>query len=270
MIALIFLVALESSHFLQLSPGVMSQGLGGSSIMISEGLSVFQNPAYADDTRFNFTLSRWLYSTNYLAVGGSYKSNLFGIVYLGYGHIQGYDAVGNPTDQFAPYDIAIAIGRKLGSFGLAVRGFTEKIDGLVLYGLTATLGAYTTYKNLSLGLKVNNLGKEFSESTSIPMNIGFGLKYNIIPETCLLAEVKMPNLSFNSGLSYKYKSMKLLIGLRYIKARNMADAAPISVVSDDFSIAGGLIVDIENYAIGYAVVYGHFSVAHHFSVNFVP
>jgi hypothetical protein len=270
MIALIFLLAFDSSYFLQLSPGVMSQGLGGASIMISEGLSVFHNPAYAQDMRFNFTLSRWLYSTNYLALGGSYANNLFGVTYLGYGRIQGYDALGSPTHQFAPYDVCIAIGRKLGPFGLALKGFAENIDGQTLYGLSAAMGFHTRYKNLSVGLRVNNLGKEFAENTSIPTTIGVGLKYNIISGTRLLAEVEIPDLQINGGIIYAYKTMKLLLGLRYLGARDMVNGMSISRGSDDLGVTAGLMVDIDNYTIGYSVVYGHFSVAHHFSVSFVP
>lgn len=44
------------------------------------------------------------------------------------------------------------------------------------------------YKNLALGLKVDNLGEEFAQNTVIPTVIGVGLKYSVTPETDLLVE----------------------------------------------------------------------------------
>jgi hypothetical protein len=132
------------------------------------------------------------------------------------------------------------------------------------------MGFHTRYKNLSVGLRVNNLGKEFAENTSIPTTIGVGLKYNIISGTRLLAEVEIPDLQINGGIIYAYKTMKLLLGLRYLGARDMVNGMSISRGSDDLGVTAGLMVDIDNYTIGYSVVYGHFSVAHHFSVSFVP
>lgn len=270
MIAIIFLLALDSSYFLQLSPGVMSQGLGGSSIMVNEGLSVFHNPAYTQGTRFNFTLSRWLYSSNYLSCGGTYESNSFGITYLGYGRIQGYDALGAPTHQFAPYDLCIALGRKFGPVGLALKGFAEKIDDQTLYGLCATMGLYTEYKNISFGLKVDNLGKELAQNSAIPTTIGAGLKYRITPNIDLLVEAESPGLLLHSGISYAYESVTLLFGLRYLQAEDLINDMSIDLDSDDLGFTGGLMINIENYTIGYSVVYGHFSIAHHFSVSFLP
>lgn len=64
-----------------------------------------------------------------------------------------------------------------------MKGFTEKIDDQTLYGSCGTVGIYTEYKNLSLGLKVDNLGKEFAQTTAIPTVIGMGLKYRVTPKT---------------------------------------------------------------------------------------
>jgi hypothetical protein len=132
------------------------------------------------------------------------------------------------------------------------------------------VGFYARYKNLAAGLKVDNLGKEFAKDTSIPTFIGMGLKYNIISGTALIAEAKIPDLQINGGVAYDYKTVKLLFGLRYLGAKDMANGMSIGRNSDDLGITAGLMVDIDNYTIGYSMVYGHFSAAHHFSVSLVP
>lgn len=265
-----FLIAIGSSQFLRLSPGVVSQGLGGASVVVDEGLSVFHNPACAEDMTFNFTLSRWLFSTSYATFGGVYDNNLFGISYINYGRIQGYDAQGNPTLVFTPYDICVGVGRKQGRFGFVIKGFMEKIDSQNLYGVCAAIGTCLSYKKLIIGIKVDNLGKEFAESTTIPTYAALGLKYALTTDFTILTELKAPLLELNSGLIYKYKNLLLLLGAKYLRPQNLAEGSGIASGFTDLSLTGGIAVHALDYRIGYSLVYGDFSIAHQFSVVFVP
>jgi len=266
----IFLLAVESSYFLQLSPGVMSGGLGGSSVTINEGLSVFHNPAYVQDAQLNVTLSRWFYSTNYLTLGATHSDYSFGISYLNYGRIQGYDASGNPTSVFTPYNLCVALGRRFGPAGLALKGFVEKIAEHTYYGLCGTAALHMTYKQLCIGMKLENLGKEISKNTTIPTFLSIGLKYNIAQEIDVIAEAKGPRIEINSGIIYSYKNLRLLAGSRYRQADNLASASRLNVSINDFALTGGLIIDIEDYAIGYSIIYGHLSIVHQFSLTVIP
>lgn len=270
MILFCFLIAIGSSEFLRLSPGVVSQGLGGASVVIDEGLSAFHNPACAEDMTFNFTLSRWLYSTSYATCGGVYGNNLFGISYINYGRIQGYDAQGNPTSVFTPYDICVGIGRKQGRFGFVIKGFMERIDSQNLYGVCAAIGTCLQYKKLIMGIKVDNLGKEFGENTTIPAYAALGLKYGLTEGVSILAELKAPLLELNAGMIYEYKNLLLLFGAKYLHPENIAEGSGIASGFTDLSLTGGIAVHALNYRIGYSLVYGDLSVAHQFSVMFVP
>jgi hypothetical protein len=270
MILFCFLIATGSSQFLRLSPGVVSQGLGGVSVVVDEGLSVFHNPACAEDMTFNFTLSRWLYSTSYVACGGVYGNNLFGVSYMNYGSIQGYDAQGNPTTVFTPYDFCAGVGRRQGRFGFVIKGFMEKIDSQSLYGLCAAIGICLQYKGLTIGIKVDNLGKEFAESTSIPTYAALGLKYGLTTAMSILVECKAPLTELNAGIVYKYKDLFLLFGTRYLRPENLVDGSNVATGFADLSLTGGLAVHVQNYRIGYSLVYGNQSNAHQFSVMFVP
>lgn len=270
MIIFVFLFTIESSQFLRLSPGVLSQGLGGSSVLIDEGLPVFHNPACTGETSFNFTLSRWLYGTNYLTCGGVYRSTMFGISYLGYGQIQGYDELGNPTNVFSPYDLCAGFGYRYGPVGVVVKGFIEQIEDQNMYGLCATIGICMQYRAVSIGAKVDNLGKEFAENTKIPLLMAAALKYNVMSEIDIIVEMKAPLIEFNTGITYQFKNLKLLVGGRLLPPENLAGGSEIGISIDDLSMTGGIMIRVETYDIGYSVAYGNLSIAHQFSVTFHP
>ena len=78
MILILLLLTINSSDFLKLSPGVRSQGLGGATIMIDEGLSAFHNPALFSSKTVNFTLARWLFSSNHFSLGATLMNNHIG------------------------------------------------------------------------------------------------------------------------------------------------------------------------------------------------
>ena len=266
MILILFLMTIESNYFLKLSPGVVSQALGGASVTINEGLSAFHNPANAQDMTFNFTLSRWLYSTNYLTLGGTYRGFLFGASYMNYGELYGFDELGNPTNTFTPYDFCAVFGRRFGSIGVTLKGFVEQIADQRLYGLAACVGFHAEYKRLSIGAKVDNLGKEFAENTAIPYIIAIGSKYDLTQEVYFTAEAKLPANEFNAGFAYAYKNLTLLFGSRYLPPLN----DQYSLNLDDFDFTGGMLLAIDNYTVGYSFVSGYSSIAHQFSVSLNP
>lgn len=263
---ILFIISMGSSYFLRLSPGVMSQGLGGTSIMYDEGLSAFHNPATIQGTKFNFTLSRWLYSTHLFSFGVSFNENCVGLSYLNYGAIQGYNEFGIPSNTFTPFNICAAFGRKIGPLGISVKTFSEKIDSDALYGLCGGVSTYIDFKRFAIGAKVDNLGKEFSKNYSIPLFIGIGLKITLPRNINIVVESKIPDAEVNAGLLYGYQRVKLLFGLKYLRS----DIRNSGFRSSDVSMTSGVIIRVENYDIGYSLVYTPFAMAHQFSLLFVP
>ena len=266
MTILLFFIALESSYFLKMSPGVTSQGLGGSSVVVNEGLAVFHNPAYVERTLYNFTLSRWLYSTNYLTLGGNHDRYSFGLSYMNYGSIQGYDRFGAPTIVFTPYNACMGIGRRFGVLGIALKAFIERVAEQTQYGIAGCLGFSVRTGKLQLGAKVDNLGKEFAQGTAIPSYTAVGIKIGLTQEIDLIAEAKYPELEFNSGLAYSYRDLTILFGGRYIQN----GTGQMVNHFDNIGVTGGLVLAMDNYRIGYSIVYGYLSLAHQFSVTFAP
>ncbi len=267
---IIFLLSLSSSYFLNVSPGVMSQGLGGVSIMIDEGLSAFHNPATHQSTKVTFTIARWLYATHRLSMGAGFRNNVIGISYLNYGSIQGYDEYGIETHEFSPFNICLVIGRKLGPIGIAVKAFEEKIDTQTLYGICGGISSYIQLGKISFGAKVDNIGKEFGQKTEIPLTTLCGLKLNLPLHIDLIVESRYPDFEIHSGFVYTYENAKLLFGARYMYPHNLIDDAKLSTSLTDISLTSGLIVQIKKYEIGYSFVYTEFSNAHQFSVTLNP
>ncbi len=265
MVAL-FIFALSSSYFLKLSPGVMSQGLGGVSVTLDEGLAVFHNPVLAQNTEFNFTLSRWLYSTTLVCFGASFQKNSLGISYLNYGGIQGFDEFGNETQEFVPYDVLIALGRSFGPLGMTIRGFAERIADQSLLGFCCGVSSYFELGRIGFGFKADNLGKEFAQSTDIPIIVAFGSRISLPVNLDVLFEVKPLDLEINSGVLYKYQDVKLLFGARYI----YPEVQDYSLTLTDFDFSGGILIKVDDYEIGYSLVYNKISAAHQFSIVFVP
>jgi hypothetical protein len=266
---ILILFSLNSSYFLKLSPGVKSQGLGGVSLMIDEGLCAFHNPALTSSTKINFMLSRWLYSTNYLCLGASYKDYVLGISYLNYGQIQGYDQFGLETEEFTPYNACLAFGRKIGLFGIVIKSFEEKIDEEILYGACIALSSYIDIKNISLGVKIDNLGKEFAKNTSIPINSTVGIKYSF-NKFDIIVESNVPDLEICSGIAYTHKNLCLLFGIKYLSPLNLLDHTDMTPGVSDIHLSSGLIISIDEYQIGYSFLYNSISTGHRFSILLSP
>jgi len=266
---LLLLLCVNSSCFLKLSPGVKSQGLGSAVLMINEGLSAFHNPAIPGSTQINFTLSRWLFSTNHFSFGATFKNNVIGISYLNYGTIQGYDQFGLPTDEFTPYDMCVILGRKFGFFGASIKTFWEKIDTEVLYGACLGISSYIEFGDLAFGAKIDNLGKEISKNTSIPWTTRTGVRLSFNKFEFIL-ESEMPDLQINTGFSYTHESICLLFGVRYLMPYDLLDDERLSRGLSDIQLSSGIIVTVEEYQIGYSFLYNEVSSAHRFSIALSP
>ncbi len=266
---ILFLYLFFSTNFcylLQLPPGVMSQGLGGITTLLDEGLAVFHNPALFGGDKLNFTLSRWLYNTNLASLGGIYKNYSFGINYLGYGIIQGYDEFGIPTRQFSPYDLTVAGGIKVGSLGFDIKFFQERIDSLSLFALCGGVSSYLNLGRISIGSKIDDLGREFTYNMPTPLTVINGMGITLIDSLNLFLEGKAPEIELKGGLLYWYRKTKIFGGIRYMKPQMGVK----SFRAADLGLSGGILIKLEEYEIGYSFVWTQFATAHQFSIIFTP
>ncbi len=266
---ILLLLYVSSSAFLKLSPGVMSQGLGGVSIMIDEGLSAFHNPAIYQEAKVNFTISRWLYGTHLVSTGARFQNTVIGINYLNYGYIQGYNEYGVETDKFNPFSLCLAIGRKLGPLGIFAKAFEEKIGTYTLYGICGGMSSYMKFGRLSLGAKLDNIGTEFGQKTEIPLTSSFGL-HVALPDVDLILESGFPDFAIHAGLVYTYENVKFLFGAACLYPKNAIDDNRFGLNLTDVNFTSGLIAQVKKYEIGYSLVYTEFSNAHQLSITLKP
>lgn len=261
-----FILSIYIDNSTKLSTGIESNSLGGITTLVDEGLSVFHNPAINIKTKFNFIISRWLYGTDMITFGASYKNNAFGINYLDYGDIQGYDEYGIPTNRFSPYDLNIGLARNFGLFGICIKNFQSRIDSVTFWGIVVGTGLIINSKNLSFGAKIDNIGGEVAHKVDVPLIFAIGMRYNFFDDFAFFIETRGRDFELSSGLAYKYDKLTIFSGFRYIKPATCIEKPALS----DCQFSVGLSVVFEEYELGYSFVYTQFSNAHQIGIKFIP
>uniref|UniRef100_A0A7V1EI67 PorV/PorQ family protein n=1 Tax=candidate division WOR-3 bacterium TaxID=2052148 RepID=A0A7V1EI67_UNCW3 len=263
---LFFVFNIYIDNSTKLSVGIQSNGLGGITTLVDEGLSVFHNPAVNFKTEFNFIIGRWLYGTNVMTAGASYKNNAFGLYYLDYGDIQGYDEYGLPTNRFSPYDLNIGIARKFGLLGISIKNFQSRIDSVTFIGIALGTGMMINSGNFSIGAKIDNIGGEFVHRVDVPLIFATGIKYNFFEDFGFFIETRGRDIELSIGLIYGYENLKIFAGMKYIKPASYIEKPSLS----DCHFSGGLMITFDEYELGYSFVYTQFSSAHQIGIKFTP
>ncbi|MEO0095890.1 MAG: hypothetical protein ABIL66_08370 [candidate division WOR-3 bacterium] len=263
---LLFLLNIYIDNSTKIYAGIQSNGMGGITTLVDEGLSVFHNPAINFRTKFNFIIGRWLYGTDMITFGASYKNNALGIYYLDYGDIQGYDEYGIPTNRFSPYDLNIGLGRSFGPAGICIKSFQSRIDSVTFMGIAVGSGLIFNVSNFSFGVKIDNIGGEIIHKVDVPLFFAIGIKYDFFDDFAIFIEARGRDLELSSGLSYKYENLTIFSGLRYIKPAAYIEKPSLS----DCHFSGGLSITFEEYELGYSFVYTQFSNAHQVGIKFIP
>ncbi len=261
-----FLLNIYIDNAIRLPVGVRTNGLAGITTLFDEGLAVFQNAALIGDTKFNFTLSRWLYGTNIINFGAAYKKNALGIHYLNYGVIQGYDEYGIPTNRFAPYDLNLGLARCFGPFGLCIKNFQSRVDSVFFTGIIGGISTYIDKRPFKIGARIDNVGKEFVHKVDVPLMLGLGAGFVLPDGFEILTEIRGIDFEWSNGILYSYENLKIFLGAKYILPKEFAERFSLS----DFAFSGGLSVELEEYELGYSFVYTQYSNAHLVGIVFTP
>lgn len=263
---LFFLIHIYIDNSIRLPAGVQSNGLGGITLLISEGLSAFHNPVLIHQTKFNFTLSRWFNETNLLNLGVEYKNYGFGVSYLNYGKIQGYDDYGIPTHEFAPYDLTLAFARRLSIFGLNLKNFQTKIDSVLFLGFAGGISSLLEYKNIAFGIRIDNLGAEILNKVDVPIIIGSGCRLKLPDDFSFFIEARGMNFELSSGFVYEYENLKIFSGIKFLSPQKYVERTSFA----DLNFSGGLTISFDEYEIGYSFVYTSVANAHLVGIIFTP
>jgi hypothetical protein len=267
----LLLLLIQNYYFLNLTPGVNAMSSGSMSALTNEGLSAFHNPAITDEFKVNFTVGRWLYTTNQIVAGIEYKRSCFGIFYNDYGSIQGYDRFGNETSVFRPNDLVVIAGHDLGPCGITIKGFQETIADFKLYGLAIGFGAYAESGRFAFGVKLDNIGRDFANNSALKLNASAGARYDVIKDLLVLnAGGQIPDNTLVFGFSYNYSIVTTNLGARYYFAKDLLLTGHNGQSAEDYDLTAGLIVNVENYRIGYSLLIDQYSSAHQFSIVIEP
>lgn len=186
----------ESYDFLDIPTSSHVYGLGGTNVsLISEDVTLAdQNPALIGpelDKVLAVSYMHWLGASNFASAkygmgAGEHGAWAFGIRYLNYGEIQGYDPSGSYTGSFTPSDI-IFEGTYSHDFtyrlrgGINVKMVYSNYEQYTAWALAADLGLsyYDDDHDLSVGFVLKNMGgqiKRFQETYDhLPFDIQLGL-----------------------------------------------------------------------------------------------
>jgi len=158
------LISLDSRPaFLAVPSFSRATALGGAySAAGTDAVSLFYNPAAADQDALQFALTDWLTGTRVAAGAGALGIRNVGNVeagmkYLSYGTMSRWDEAGNYLGDFSAYDLQAKVGfrRSVASFlsvGAGLGLLDEKVDSTSLTAVTGDIGARFDWRWLAVGI----------------------------------------------------------------------------------------------------------------------
>lgn len=247
--------------------GVIAHGVGSAGVVLSEGMGVFENPSLLDASRLTFTGSQWLFGTTHAALGWEGSGFGLGINYLNYGTIAGYDSLGNATGGFGAYDMTLGAALRWRFLGLACRFFQRTIGSDGDFGGLLCIGGQQRLGSARVAIKVEDLGWESSRRRLLDPRALVGFSVPVIPGVSLLVEGGFPQLTADAGIMGDYQDLRLFAGMRFLAPAPGQGEESISFSSADIGYGGGIVVEVEEYEIGYAAFRSAASMAHRFSIG---
>lgn len=218
----------NSADFLNIPVFSRGAALSGAMVANANGASaLFYNPAGvgrdgSGEVSFSHTeLMQDLRLDNFsMAIPLKNGSGVgFGLTYLGYGSIAGYDVSGVATGDLSAYSFALNLGysQKLSesfSAGIAVKPIFEKLDDLEAKTITLDLGLMAEFGQFSIGAQYANLGGKLryvEEEISLPATIRLGVSYRTFGSSSIVSvaanKEQGEGMSFGAGLEYAYSSI---------------------------------------------------------------
>ncbi len=224
----------SSGEFLKISPYSRGAAVGGAWVAVAEGAgALYYNPAgigrrgigeisvshsqlYQDLKLENLGIAYPL---------GSGSGIGFGVNYLGYGSIEGYDVQGNSTGVLSAYSMCVnvAFSQRLTdeiSIGAAVKPVFERLGSFSARTITADLGVIADLGQFSLGAQMANWGgslKFVNERVGLPKTINVGAAYRTLGGGSIISLGATRSneglFSMGSGIEYHYNgNLALRVG----------------------------------------------------------
>ena len=143
----------------------------------------------------------------------------FGITYLGYGSIAGYDASGAATGNLSAYSLAFDIGysqrvSEVLSAGIAAKPIFEKLDEVNASTITFDIGLMADLGQFTFGAQYANLGgrlRYVQEEVGLPSALRVGASYTTLGSSSVISiagsKEEGRGLSLGAGIEYAYNSL---------------------------------------------------------------
>lgn len=218
----------NSADFLNIPVFSRGAALSGAMVANADGVNaLFYNPAGvardgSGELSFSHTeLMQDLRLDNFsMAIPLRNGSGIgFGLTYLGYGSIAGYDVAGAATGDLSAYSFMLNVGysHKLSenfAAGVAVKPVFEKLDDLEASTITFDLGLMAEFGQFSVGAQYANLGgrlKYVEEEISLPATMRLGVSYRTFGSSSVISvagnKEQGEGISFGGGFEYAYNSV---------------------------------------------------------------
>ncbi|MEO0185979.1 MAG: hypothetical protein ABIL20_09300, partial [candidate division WOR-3 bacterium] len=160
----------------------------------------------------------------------------------------------------------IGYARRFGLFGICIKNFQTRVDTILFTGVVGGIGSYITLNKLAIGAKIDNIGAELIHRVDVPAMMGIALRYSLLDDFKIFAEIRGKNFEISSGLLYKYEMLQIFAGAKYIRPEEYIERSSFS----DCWFSGGVVVGFDEYEIGYSFVYTEFSNAHQIGIKLTP
>jgi hypothetical protein len=255
-----------TATFLKIGVGARPVSMGKAFCAVANDVNtIYWNPAGLAQIKgqeFLLVHNQWFEEINhdYIAFAQNITPNrTFGgnVIYLRIDDLIGRDDVGNLTNNFDVYDLALglAYGEKISKhilIGIHLKCIYQLNENVSGSGVALDLGWLykTNIKNLDLGLCIQNIGtkiKFIDTKEKLPLNIKLGIAYKIPNIFTIAVDGNIPNdgdICINTGIEiYILNLMAIRVGY---KSQTDLDS--------ESHWSYGIGFKIKNYYINYAFV----------------
>ena len=269
-------IGTTGAQFLKIPQGARHEAMGGTAAASAEGAeALFWNPAglagLEPESPASLALSYGALLESTYAGAASYARPAgagawaLGLVYFSQSAMTSYSAVGDPTGEFSPYDIALGGGyaRKLGPVrvGAGLKLIRSEIAGESGTAGAVDLGIQAMHVSdvgegpLDVGASISNLGpglKVGEESSALPTHLRLGALWHTSPVLNSAVDLNFPvdedpYISVGVEGFYKQPKWKGSVRLGY----NQSHGRGVDGLS---GVTGGVGLDLGRLRFDYAWV----------------
>jgi hypothetical protein len=221
----------SSGDFLQISTYSRGMAMGGAWVAVADGTgALYYNPAGIGRNgsgELSVSHSELLQDLKLENISIAYPLRNgsgvgFGVNYLGYGSIAGYDVSGNATGDVNAYSLLLAVGfsQRVNSnlsLGVVIKPLFERLGGYSASAITADIGMIADIGQFSIGAQLANWGgsvKFENDRVGLPTSFRAGIAYRALGSGSVISLGGSRDgeglYAISSGIEYHYNRSLIL------------------------------------------------------------